>query len=322
MKNLFKTALACLVLACSAHAVAATPIGIASKPVFPSNIEPQKDIVGCNWHASFIQTLSKESKGLVVPMSDEELINASRKLNVTVLKLFAPKLGGQKRRLGYRLEFLQDGKLVAFKEIEDRTLRDNEPVCALMSALATNLAKDTAEWLTVNRLPDCDKNCTGLHLEEPIAIGAQPIFPAPDFAASLGKCDWLNEVMQELSESLNDTVADKVKEKAKEGSDLGFIPFNTKVVTNNILEYTGRRLVLRFSKLDLRPANPQENASTELTAELHDGNMLVAAKRFSNDTVFHGSTLCKTMARLGDRAVGDVVKWMMKTPALPANWPQ
>ncbi|GAA5171660.1 hypothetical protein [Viridibacterium curvum] len=322
MKTSLTAALALFVIATAKPGTAAhpSPVGIAAAPAFASNIETQPDINGCNWHAKFVRTLVAETNGLVLEMSDDEMAKAPRKVKVTVTRLFAPRLGGQKRRLAYKLEFMQDGKLVALRQIEDRTLRDNEPVCGLMGALATNLAKDTAEWLTLNRLPDCGPQCTGLHPREPIAIGAQPLFPSGDFVKSLGKCDWLTSVMPDLSETLNDESEDRMKDKEPTGA--GLLPITTKIAQEDIVDYKGRRLVLRFDKLNLKPANPQDNASTDLTAELHDGPMLVAARRFSNDTSFHGSTLCKTMARLGDRAMGDVVKWLMKDPGLPANWQQ
>jgi hypothetical protein len=276
--------------------------GAPAQAVLANDVLAQSDLNGCNWQTSFVQTLASRSGGRLVVMTDDALAKASHKVNVTVSRLSSMKSGGGKPRMGYRLDFLQDGKLVTSKNIERLTPRDLEPDCAQISSLSVALANDFADWLAPIRLPECDVNCSGLHPTEAVMISRFPRFRTPDAPGIISQCSWLKEAMPKLRKDFENTPGMRLK-----------------ITFDDIERHTGRRLLLRFGKIDVEPADPQARPYAELRAELHDGPMLVAGKFFTKTARPAGSE-CGTLARLGDDLLDDIQDWLHAGPTLPADW--
>ncbi|GAA5171664.1 hypothetical protein [Viridibacterium curvum] len=309
-----KTLAACisaiaLVLASGATTAAET-IAFTARPVFAPGVSPPPDLEGCNWHEKFVQSFLGSANGRAQLVPEDEFAKASRKLNITVIRLYVPKKDGENRRLGYRFEFMQDNKPVSVFEIEDKTLRNYDSFCGMISGLAVNLGLDLSEWLATNRLPECGPDCSGLHPQEPVALGAHPLFPtSPEPPQDVRGCAWLREASQNLRVEMAD----------KDDDESGLRSF---VIVPDVLAHKGRRLVLRFVKLELRPPlDSQRLPSAELTAELYDGPMLIAANRF-NASVMSAFTQCGTLTRLGDAMYPGLRRWLDRDMrfAVPMDW--
>src|SRR5579885_1355471 len=81
--------------------------------------------------------------------------DASRlQMELVVTRLEAPEDAFHgKRRLGLRVSVIDRGKVVASREMEDRTaISGAYSACQLIGRLASNLGSDTAEWLNAKPL--------------------------------------------------------------------------------------------------------------------------------------------------------------------------
>lgn len=315
MKSWITTALCFSMLALSLNAQADNErLGISLMPKYAKGIVVSPEMQNCGWAERLARTMSSKSNGRVVPMDEAALANAALKVDVTAVKLVAPT-ANSKRRLGLHVEILGNGKLLAKKDVEDRTLTVKSTVCETISYLADNLGGDLAEWLPT--MPVCDAACTGLHPKERVALNALVLFDPLVIAQDdpVRSCNWVREGIPELMKDIKPRDEDDDDDSINEDNPQNLQFF---ITDQDILKYPGRKLVLKIGRMQLSSAPNAGPVWMEMTAELHDGGMLAASAHSRQTTINVSSNPCKTFERLGDNLLSRMEKWL-RDPVLGAE---
>jgi len=306
MKSPMLVLLACGLLCLGTQARAAIDNLITSPTVgdMPGLIVPAFMRTECDWRGSLVRSVVSNSKGAVSVTPDADKHDAGRVLELQIAMLVAPFKGdNSKRRLGVRARLFFDGRWVAVKDFEDRSMVTSvHTVCESIGNLGNNLGGDIADWLQESDAIVCDSACTGLHPNDPIAIGKE-ILPASSKAINeqVLACNWPAQMVKDFIEDASDMKPP--------------LPNKLFVTDEDILKYTGRKLVLKA--IDIHVASGADKWM-EMSGELIEGGVRSASFHGYQKVRFGSFNPCKTLNSLSENMYNSIEEWLM-APTMKAE---
>jgi hypothetical protein len=255
------------------------------------------DDASCHWEAGMVSAAAASSqRGAAVQLS----------LQVADLKL---SRGSKESTYSatVRSDVVRDGKLLATRDFQDEgSFKNGQPACDALLALGASLGKTAGEWASTTRFAECGSDCTGIHPDEPIAVGAQILIADPDALNDTVRndCRWQTAMVSKLVSAFNDTdPPPRAKMEAR---------------AIEIEKYPGRRLVLRVSNLHALGGGGWSGPKwLDMSGELWDGGAKIA--NFDLHTrAGRGLTTCRSVESLSDSASELIVEWL-QSPTLGAK---
>jgi hypothetical protein len=298
--------LACGLLCLGTQARAAIDNLITSPNVgdMPGLALPEFMKTECDWRGSLVRSVVNNSKGAVSVTPEANKRDVGRVLELQIAMLVAPLKGdNSKRRLGVRARLFFDGRWVAVKDFEDRSMVTSvHTVCESIANLGNNLGGDIAEWLQESDAIVCDSACTGLRPDDPIAIGKEILLASPDaIDEQVRTCNWPSKMVKDFVEDANDMSP----------------PLRAKLFVTNedILKYTGRKLILKVIKIHLVSG---EEKWMEMSGEIIEGGVRSASFHGYQKVRFGSFNPCKTLNTLSENMYNEIENWLV-APTMKAE---
>ena len=189
---------------------------------------------GCDWRGTLMKTvmITNANRIRVTPEAADHA--HGRVLEMQVTELIAP--AGSRRELSVQGRIYQDGILMLAEKFYDTgKVSSSMTVCESILELATNVGGNIADWVQDSKMPPCDKGCTGIHPDEPIAIGREILAATP---TAIGQdalaCNWPSQMVKDFIADVDDMRSP--------------LPSKLVVTDQNILNYPGRKLVLQSGR--------------------------------------------------------------------------
>ncbi|HEX5127043.1 MAG TPA: hypothetical protein VFW00_09915, partial [Rhodocyclaceae bacterium] len=286
-----------LSLAMPAHAAMDKLIVSPTVGDAPGLVAPPYMQNACDWRGSLVRSVISNAPGLVTVSQDAEKRDAGRVLALQVTLLNAPPPGDyRKRRLGIQAKVYSDGKWLAVKNFEDRSMASTAyTVCDSIANLANNLGSDIADWIKDSDSLVCDSACTGLHPNEPIALGKELLAAPGVIDDEIAACKWTSQMTKDFVDDAKD--ADPP------------LPVKLFVTDEDILQFRGRKLVLRVTEIDLRDKDGT-GKWLRMSGELIDGGFVAGSFNGYQKTRLGLFGTCKTLTSLGENMYQSIENWL------------
>lgn len=261
----------------------------------------------CPWEAEITPAAVAAAKGAVTLAANTPAA-AGPKLSLQLLQL--KRSNGAKDteyEIVVRGNITDGGKLLATRDFqEEASFKNGPPVCNGLRALGATFGKNAAQWAAQTRLMECRDDCSGIHPDETIVVGAQILLADAEAINDTVRddCRWPTAMVSRLVKAFNE---DDLRPRAK----LESRPID-------IETYPGRRLVLRVKDVHALAGGGLSGPKwMTMAGELREGKLLVADFE-SHSTSGRGLTTCRSVDSLSDSTTSMIVEWL-RSPTLGAK---
>jgi hypothetical protein len=265
------------------------------------------DDTACNWEVGMVSAAVARSKGAITVAGKPPATSALRlSLQVAQLKLSRAAKESEYAAV-VRGNVVYEGKLLATRDFQgDKSFKNGQPACDALRAIGVSLGESAADWVSQTRFMECPADCTGIHPDETIVVGAQIL---------IGKDDAINETVRDDCRWPTAMVSKLVK-----AFNEGDLPPRAKLESRgvDIEKYPGRRLVLRVNNVHALAGGGLSGPKwMDMSGELWDGKTLVA-NFDSHSTSGRGLTTCRSVDSLSESTSDMIVEWL-RSPTLDAK---
>jgi hypothetical protein len=267
----------------------------------------QPDDTVCTWEASMAVAAVERSKGAITPAGKAPAISSLRlSLQVAQLKLSRTAKGSD-YAVVIRGNVAREGKLLATRDFDgDGSVKNGQPACDTLRAIGASIGERAAKWVSRTRFMECRDDCTGIHPDETIVVGAEILMGNDDAINDTvrDECRWPTTMVGRLVTAFND------------GDPSPRAKLESRAI--DIEKYAGRRLVLRVNNVHAVGGGGFSGPKwMDMSGELREGNTLVA--NFNSHTSSgHGFTMCKSVDSLSESTSDMIVEWL-RSPTLGAK---
>jgi hypothetical protein len=304
MKSLrvFLVSLACAWLALPALAAVELDPRIGYRPGLAS------DDAACEWEPGIAAAARKRAEAAFLPAGAAPA-EPNRKLSLQVIRYELTRWEKKSQYLvGVRADVTEGGRLVATRDFQYHdSFRNEKPGCDTLKSIGASLGGEVGKWMQPASFMECGEGCTGIHPDEPIALGAEVEFTNPEAVKESirNECRFPAKLVDQLLNDFN---------------RIDYPPQRAKLVVQpELKDFKGRRLILRVHDVHaLAGLSFTGPKWMTMSGELREGEVTVASFSTRVSTGRGGFTVCGTVDSLSDSTVWLIVQWL-RGPTLGAN---
>jgi hypothetical protein len=290
------------------HVLAALPacaaIELAEGVDYLPSATPEE---ACTWEAGIASSAVAKSRNAVT-LAGKATVTPGLRLSLQVAELKLSR-GAKKSKYSatVRANVAYEGKLLATRDFQDdESFSNDQSACDALRVVGASLGESVAGWAFQTRFMQCRDDCSGIHPDEPIAVGAQILIGDADAINDTvrDECRWPTAMVTKLVAAFNE---DDPPPRAK---------LESRAI--DIEKYLGRRLLLRVNNVHAAGGGGLSGPKwMDMSGELWDGKSLVASFE-SHSTSGRGLTMCRSVDSLSDSSADMIAKWL-RSPTLDAK---
>jgi len=267
----------------------------------------QPDDAACPWEANMVSAALASSKGAIT-QAGKTTATAGLRLSLLVAQVKRTR-GAKESEYSavVRGNVVAGSKLLATRDFQDDgSFKNDQSACDALRTVGASLGKSAAEWASQTRYIDCRDDCTGIHPDETIVVGAQILIADAEAINETVRdgCRWPTAMVSRLVKAFNEhELPPRAKLEAR---------------PVDIETYPGRRLVLRVNNVHALAGGGLSGPKwMTMSGELLEGKMLVANfESYSNSG--RGLTTCRSVDSLSESTAEMIVEWL-RSPTLGAK---